>query len=708
MVWGVESSPKPSSNNNKNDPISAAIGVTPPRSQLLANKVAVAKESLLQSANSPQPLKGDRPSGSRPHQAELEALRQRGLAKLLNKHFTETAQKLAAEKAAVDSALRDLEERKKREASHRITTTIPLSPNANTSNQIDDMYHRINRMRAECRQKEKETLLLYQRYVHKFGFTGHIKAPTETKTDTQLQVDVQASLALPTLESSPLDSPNSLSPAGTNNTNDSTEDTGQSTLLKSPSSEQPTVVQTLEPNEETPDDPLQEQKDLQQSKENGMDETKLDLVRMLDNNRSPSQSMVLGGLRLTPSGDDEDKEDVALLSKYFDLEKVQSFSPSKDDDDDLSSLISGLTSVDSATTRQILLDCEMTVATFLDEERRAIQKIIGEDSHSLPLSPTQDPLLPPTGGNASTDGSYDNSIGPSPSAEGVLEAESMAKQMQQILLEFQNQTQQTTPSAVATSLAGDSMLTNATSMSPETTSNSSSTKPPPRPYPTSNMDEEWEALWDENYQREYYHEKRSGQTQWHPPDDDVTSTANTSALDPNDVIPEVAENSRIHKYRAKQRRRRRRQRMVRVAIVVFMAVFMGAIYQFYQWRKRPAAEKAQVSSPPETDEQRDPQKEPEHGTEATTSFNEDTAVEEEVVDSPLESVVESGLSHSSSSNFSSDSITTTALDQSLGNREPRPMGCNIPLSYLVSRKCRILAREQPMFDLHEIVQTMMQ
>ncbi|KAL7565381.1 hypothetical protein ACA910_013599 [Epithemia clementina (nom. ined.)] len=45
-------------------------------------------------------------------EAELEALQQRGLAKLLNKHFTKTTQWLVAEKAAVDAAFRDLEDKR--------------------------------------------------------------------------------------------------------------------------------------------------------------------------------------------------------------------------------------------------------------------------------------------------------------------------------------------------------------------------------------------------------------------------------------------------------------------------------------------------------------------------------------------------------------------------------------------------------------------
>lgn len=98
--------------------------------------------------------------------AELEALRQRGLATLLNKHFTDEIRKLACEKAAADEALRDLERRK--------AQTSDFTPSAGDGvvSPMDALFLSVNNWRRECRRKEKETLLLYQRYVDRFGSSG--------------------------------------------------------------------------------------------------------------------------------------------------------------------------------------------------------------------------------------------------------------------------------------------------------------------------------------------------------------------------------------------------------------------------------------------------------------------------------------------------------------------------------------------------------
>ena len=83
--------------------------------------------------------------------AELEALKQRGLAKILNKHFTETAEQLAQEKAAADEALADLERRKANTSEFQASSNGELSP-------LDSMYVSVNAWRNECRRKERETL----------------------------------------------------------------------------------------------------------------------------------------------------------------------------------------------------------------------------------------------------------------------------------------------------------------------------------------------------------------------------------------------------------------------------------------------------------------------------------------------------------------------------------------------------------------------
>ena len=100
---------------------------------------------------------------------ELDALRKRGLAKIFNKHFSSVAQTLASEKAAADAALKDLEERKARMKEH--------AHNPGEASALDSMYFELQQRKADCKRKEKETLMLYQRYVDKFGKSGVVAVP---------------------------------------------------------------------------------------------------------------------------------------------------------------------------------------------------------------------------------------------------------------------------------------------------------------------------------------------------------------------------------------------------------------------------------------------------------------------------------------------------------------------------------------------------
>jgi len=104
-------------------------------------------------------------------QNELEALRQRGLAKLLNKHFTSVTALIAAERAAADASIRELEEKRRL---HK-----DFASNPSELSQWDKLYVELQQKRADCKRKEKETLLLYQRYVDKFGRTGAVAVPTK-------------------------------------------------------------------------------------------------------------------------------------------------------------------------------------------------------------------------------------------------------------------------------------------------------------------------------------------------------------------------------------------------------------------------------------------------------------------------------------------------------------------------------------------------
>mmetsp|Transcript_5498 Transcript_5498/g.8214 ORF Transcript_5498/g.8214 Transcript_5498/m.8214 type:complete len:350 (+) Transcript_5498:221-1270(+) len=102
--------------------------------------------------------------------AELDALRQKGLAKIFNRHFTTAAENIAREREAADLALAELERRKEE---------IKNNPNLNHDNKgssgcaditmLDNMYMELQKRKSEVKRKEKETLELYRRYVNQYG-----------------------------------------------------------------------------------------------------------------------------------------------------------------------------------------------------------------------------------------------------------------------------------------------------------------------------------------------------------------------------------------------------------------------------------------------------------------------------------------------------------------------------------------------------------
>ena len=53
-------------------------------------------------------------------------------------------------------------------------------------------------------------------------------------------------------------------------------------------------------------------------------------------------------------------------------------------------------------------------------------------------------------------------------------------------------------------------------------------------------------------------------------------------------------------------------------------------------------------------------------------------------------------------------VETTTMIAVINTVEERPGFCNIPLSYILNKKCWRLASKNPVFNLHELVQDMMQ
>ena len=90
---------------------------------------------------------------------ELEALRQRGLAKKENKTFSQLEQESAVEKAAYEAEKRDLETRKANTSEYRYSGNAHINPK-------DALYMSQTKMKNEYRQKERETLLQNQRHSH--------------------------------------------------------------------------------------------------------------------------------------------------------------------------------------------------------------------------------------------------------------------------------------------------------------------------------------------------------------------------------------------------------------------------------------------------------------------------------------------------------------------------------------------------------------
>ena len=95
---------------------------------------------------------------------ELEELRQRGLAKSWTKHFSQAISKVETDLELASVALLELEARKAK--------AKEFAPSSNEMTQLDMMYMRVSEWKRQCRKKQQETVMLYGRYVEKYGAEG--------------------------------------------------------------------------------------------------------------------------------------------------------------------------------------------------------------------------------------------------------------------------------------------------------------------------------------------------------------------------------------------------------------------------------------------------------------------------------------------------------------------------------------------------------
>eukprot|EP00934_Nitzschia_sp_Nitz4_P000391 Nitzschia sp. Nitz4//scaffold122_size67431//1665//3800//NITZ4_006081-RA/size67431-processed-gene-0.32-mRNA-1//1//CDS//3329534391//391//frame0 len=502
-------------------------------------------------------------------QNELDDLRNRGIAKVLNRHFTDTTKKLAKEKAAADAALADLERR-------RANTSEFVPSSGGELSSFDSMYVQLQRKRAECRRKERETILLYQRYVYKYGKKADISVPTP-------------SFSIPREDTA------SPSPSATSTTS----------TLEAPPPPSPAPMRHLQPLEEHAEEDLSlggkqlgfselpEISEVQQSSD-----CKTPTKQFADENKTIP--MTIAGVRehwekqasanpilpesLSPEQVigahavlDADRPDSAFLAigeietarqdSFRDIiEKMESSSQTSDplrparevpagvgewsmwdDDDDDRSAISGLT-MNSQLTRQVIEQIELEKDQFLKTETEAIRRMLDEEDEKTQSS----------GGMVNS--STGSTIGDQ-SRLASIKAEAMVREMQQILDNYAKE-----DASVSVNAEESSAASVATSKSQY-----------PRKYPTANPNEEWKVYYDESRQREYYFEERTKRTQWEDPNGPVPSMADSkSMMEESPVV--VRPRSRRELYR----RRLRKRRIRKFLLLCFLLLLVGAT--LFHWR----------------------------------------------------------------------------------------------------------------------------
>ena len=625
---------------------------------------------------------------------ELDDLRTRGIAKVLNKHFTTTTRKLALEKAEADSALADLERR-------RAQTKAFVPSNGGELNPYDKLYLQLQQKRSECRRKEKETMMLYQRYVMKYGKSAKAeplgsvtpseqeagkdvplmhsnsadppgksalgtldenseitfsklyekqkeeqeqrKKEDEEKTQNFVSAmnnfmaeDKDQSNAVPELAPSK-ESPSPVARSGdvdpfmsaiskfrTKATRDesnfessilkeeeqeedvlSNHDMGTRTpieldmdngigavvtpeIKRTPSkdppavdlstdsiaevyedesmiSEQPEQISRIEePEQISKVDPLP-----QKSFETGLTVTATEVLEEPKNVPvTPEVVPEAAALTISPSSHNSTPKinkalrvDANNESPYFQSATIEGF------EFDDRSIISELTSANSAVTRQVMDEVETEMEDFIKFEMEAIRKMLDDEDASTVDNSVR---------------SETSSLMMSDSSVHVaMKAEAMAAEMQKILDDFAKE-----------DASVDASTKSIVNQSTHSSSHRNEIAEPASVYPykfePAIPGEDWYVHFDDNYQKEYYVEKNSNRTQWEYPQK-VPTPRIEEAISSDDFLSDVhsvassrrslsRRSSRRALYR-KQRKKRRKRRLM----MSFLALVCVLITVFY-WR----------------------------------------------------------------------------------------------------------------------------
>jgi len=549
----------------------------------------------------PQPPSVEPPARNKRNKVvdtELEALRQKGLAKLLNRHFTSVTKAISEERAAAEEALRDLETRKAN------TSEFTISKGGYSF--YDQRVKDLQQKKAGVKRKEKETLLLYQRYVDKFGGTGTVAVPNTSdfkKSDskTSRRVKKLGKKALKKADSKEGGSQKDASTGGDkipsvgstglieNNQSKRVSDehdssdtnkrklektasvaTSDAPLITKDAIDSGSTLQGLEKQTTLPSQSI--------ATDSGAGQKMLEEECLLSdsnvNNLAASLPTLEGEteIPMISKGEtiDQDADLLASLeqpalkaSASEDLSTNFAYEESEDE----KSVVSGLTTSASLA----LSDAESCLYEFIRTETEAVRQILSEEENSVST------------GIVSHQQSVASSFG-NESTIAAKKAELMVQQMQDMMDDYKS-----------TAVKSESIL------GPEKTDFE------PYDLRTGNPNENWTALWCDNHKREYYHEKNSGKTQWEKPQiadkDAKWEKAGASKSEDDDFVPmtdyskkkahpsnlmtfyesEEAATKRRPKrrdlYRQRQRKLRNRRRII--AVMAFLTICCVTAFYCY-------------------------------------------------------------------------------------------------------------------------------
>ena len=467
-------------------------------------------------------------------QSELEALRQKGLARLLNRHFTSVTKAISEERAAAEAALADLEARK--------ANTSEFTSSNSGLTYYQQLYMELQEKKAACKRKERETLLLYQRYVDKFASTGVVAVPNSR--DMKIGIPPTPNTTRPTSSYVPVKrSPSAKVAEMAGDIDEKLSKHVSSGGDKLPSAHFLGMDETLQSRRASEEREHSEfSKRLLESK--GVDA----VASPLPTSRKVA-TVSQFGIPVAP--DITSSVTKSKTSVDSNATTPSALETSAEDDDDDRSAVSGLTSVAS----QVLSEAEERLLDFLKTETENIRKMMESEETESQTS----------GSGIPSSTKYSNAIGGvgSESALAAEKAEEMVRQMQKMLADHE---------------------------APKDTDKKKSFEPYELPSPNPN--EKWFVCWDETHQREYYHEAKLGLTQWEKPSLDcddyvpiVDYTKSSKSLVSNtDFMPGSLQTrmSRRDIYRQLQRRRRKRRRLIGVVFATLACVVAYHLYGRHQ------------------------------------------------------------------------------------------------------------------------------